>query len=217
MYSMRCPACASGQLQVVDTREAADAMRRRRACQDCGHRFTTYERRDLYKCPHCGHEEARLESSALTPQGALRRQRRCAACGRGYQTLERLARMDVQVLKADGRSEAFNRGKLYRSIMIAGAKRPISSDWAETTAIQIENELLSRDALDVESKRIADMVMERLVSLDEVAYVRYASSYFGEGGIPELLETINESRRRRERTEIERTTIPLVPADPDEP
>ena len=210
---MRCPTCNSGRLQVVDTREAAAATRRRRACQDCGNRFTTYERRDAYVCPHCGADEARVESSEVTPQRALRRHRRCAACGRGYQTLERLARMDIRVLKADGRSEIFNWGKLYRSIMIAGTKRPISSAWAEAAAIQIENELLGRDALDVESKRIADMVMERLVTLDEVAYVRYASSYFGEGGIPEMLETINESRRRREQTQIERTNLPLVPAD----
>ncbi len=124
--------------------------------------------------------------------------------------------MDIRVLKADGRSEPFNWGKLYRSIMIAGTKRPISSDWAEATAIRIENELLSHDAFDVDSKRIADMVMERLVTLDEVAYVRYASSYFGEGGIPEMLETISESRVRRERTEIERTTLPLVPEEPED-
>ena len=214
---MRCPACTSARLQVVDTREAADATRRRRACQECGHRFTTYERRDAYTCPHCGRDEARIESWEVTPQRAVRRHRRCAECGRGYQTLERLARMDIRVLKADGRSEPFNWGKLYRSIMIAGTKRPISSDWAEATAIRIENELLSHDAFDVDSKQIADMVMERLVTLDEVAYVRYASSYFGEGGIPEMLETISESRLRRERTEIERTTLPLVPEEPEDP
>ena len=211
---MRCPACTSARLQVVDTREAADATRRRRACQDCGRRFTTYERRDLFKCPHCGHDEARVESSEPASQGSLRRQRRCADCGRGYQTLERLARMDVRVLKADGRSEAFNRGKLYRSIMLAGAKRPVTSAWAEEATIQIEDALLGRDALDVPSKRIADLVMERLVTLDEVAYVRYASGYFGEGGIREMLDTINESRLRRERTEVERTNLPLVPESP---
>ena len=213
---MRCPVCTSARLQVVDTREAADATRRRRACLECAHRFTTYERRDAYSCPHCGHGEARVESSEVSPEGVLRRFRRCTDCGRGYQTLERLARMDIRVLKADGRTESFNWGKLYRSVMIAGAKRPISSDWAEATAIQIENELLSRDVLDVNSKQIADMVMERLVTRDEVAYVRYASSYFGAGGIQEMLATIGESRLRRERTEIERTTIPLVPTDPED-
>jgi transcriptional repressor NrdR len=203
-------------LQVVDTREAADATRRRRACQDCGHRFTTYERRDIFACPHCGHDEARIESWELTSQGAMRRHRRCADCGLGYQTLERLARMDIRVLKDDGRSEPFNRGKLYRSIMIAGTKRPVTSSWAEEVAIQIENDLIGRDTLDIPSKQIADQVMERLVTLDEVTYVRYASGYFGEGGIQEMLDSINDSRRRREQTEIERTNLPLVPADADD-
>ena len=214
---MRCPACASARLQVVDTREAADATRRRRACHDCGHRFTTYERRDIFACPHCGHDEARIESWELTSQGTLRRHRRCADCGLGYQTLERLARMDVRVVKDDGRREPFNRGKLYRSIMIAGTKRPVTSSWAEEAAIQIENQLLGRESLDVPSKQIADLVMERLVMLDEVTYVRYASGYFGEGGVQEMLETITESRLRRERTEIERTTLPLVPEEPEDP
>ena len=213
---MRCPSCSSGRLQVVDTREAADATRRRRACHECGHRFTTYERRDIFACPHCGHGEARIESWELTSQGAMRRHRRCADCGLGYQTLERLARMDVRVVKDDGRSEPFNRGKLYRSIMIAGTKRPVTSSWAEEAAIEIENELLGRETLDVPSKQIAGLVMERLVTLDEVTYVRYASGYFGEGGVQEMLETINESRQRRERTEIERTNLPLVPADSDD-
>ena len=146
----------------------------------------------------------------------MRRRRRCADCGLGYQTLERLARMDVRVVKDDGRSEPFNRGKLYRSIMIAGTKRPVTSSWAEEAAIEIENELLGRETLDVPSKQIAGLVMERLVTLDEVTYVRYASGYFGEGGVQEMLETINESRQRRERTEIERTNLPLVPADSDD-
>lgn len=212
---MRCPACSSARLQVVDTREAADATRRRRGCQACGHRFTTYERRDTFLCPHCGQTEARIDSWELTPQGTMRRHRRCAACGRGYQTLERLARMDIRVLKADGQSEPFNRGKLYRSIMIAGAKRPVTSAWAEEAVVQIENQLLSRDALHVPSKQIADLAMERLVTVDEVTYVRYASGYFGEGGVQEMLDTLNESRRRREQTEIERTNLPLVPADAD--
>lgn len=213
---MRCPSCSSGRLQVVDTREAADATRRRRACQECGRRFTTYERREIFTCPHCGHDEARIETWESTSQGTMRRRRRCADCGLGYQTLERLARMDIRVVKDDGRSEPFNRGKLYRSIMIAGTKRPVTSDWADEAAIEIENELLSRETLDVPSTHIADLVMERLVTLDEVTYVRYASGYFGEGGVQEMLDTINESRRRRERTEIERTNLPLVPADADD-
>ena len=125
--------------------------------------------------------------------------------------------MEVRVLKSHGRTESFNRGKLYRSVMVAGAKRPIESDWAEDTVNDIENTILTGDRLEVSSKRIADMVMERLLAVDEVAYVRYASSYFEAGGIQEMLDVINDTDRRRERTEIERTNLPLVADELDLP
>ena len=99
--------------------------------------------------------------------------------------------------------------------MVAGAKRPIESDWAEDTVNDIENTILTGDRLEVSSKRIADMVMERLLAVDEVAYVRYASSYFEAGGIQEMLDVINDTDRRRERTEIERTNLPLVAEELD--
>src|SRR5256714_11165398 len=41
---MQCPYCGSGAHRVVDSREAGDANRRRRECEHCGERFTTYER-----------------------------------------------------------------------------------------------------------------------------------------------------------------------------
>jgi len=41
---MQCPYCGSTQHRVVDSREAADAIRRRRQCAECDQRFTTYER-----------------------------------------------------------------------------------------------------------------------------------------------------------------------------
>jgi transcriptional repressor NrdR len=43
---MQCPFCGSTQHRVVDSREAADAIRRRRQCESCDQRFTTYERAD---------------------------------------------------------------------------------------------------------------------------------------------------------------------------
>jgi transcriptional repressor NrdR len=40
---MRCPYCSKEDSKVIDTRESEEAIRRRRECLDCGHRFTTYE------------------------------------------------------------------------------------------------------------------------------------------------------------------------------
>jgi transcriptional repressor NrdR len=41
---MKCPFCASTNSRVIDTRSAEGGVRRRRECEDCGRRFTTYER-----------------------------------------------------------------------------------------------------------------------------------------------------------------------------
>ena len=211
---MQYQACESQRLKVVDSRDSTRSIRRRRSCLDCGHRFTTYERLELYMCARCGCDDGRIEAFDLNSGGAWRR-RRCANCGFVYETQERLSAMEVRVLKSHGRTEPFNRGKLYRSVMVAGAKRPIESDWAEDAVNDIENTILTGDRLEVSSKRIADMVMERLLAVDEVAYVRYASSYFEAGGIQEMLDVINDTDRRRERTEIERTNLPLVAEELD--
>ena len=209
---MRCPSCGSPSLQVVDSREAADAIRRRRSCQDCDHRFTTYERRDVFNCPICSEDDSRIEKT-MSVFGGTSRRRRCGGCRFVYETHERLAGMEIRVLKLSGKRELFHRGKLYRSVMVAGAKRDVESGWAESAVNDIENKILEGGQSEVSSKLIAEMVMERLVTLDEVAYVRYASSYFEEGGISEMLDVINGTRRLRERTEIERTNMRLVPSD----
>ncbi len=210
--AVRCPSCESPSLQVVDSREAADAVRRRRACQDCGHRFTTYERRGVFNCPRCLEDDSRIEKT-MSISGGTSRHRKCGGCGFVYETHERLVGLEVHVLKASGRRERFHRGKLYRSVMVAGAKRDIESPWAESVVNEIENTIVEGGQSEVSSKLIARMVMERLVSQDEVAYVRYASSYFEAGGIAEMLDVINETRHRRERTEIERTNLRLVPSE----
>ncbi len=210
---MRCVQCESPRLHVVDSRNAGQAIRRRRACEACGARFTTYERRESYVCPRCGADDARVQASTRTDAGTARR-RRCGACSFRFETLERLAHLEVRVRKAGGGSEPFNRGKLYRSIMVAGAKRPaVSSTWAEATVNDIDRSVLDSGASEVASARVASLVMERLVTRDEVAYVRYASSYFEQDGIQEMLDVINQSRRVREQMEIERSNLPLVPSD----
>lgn len=44
---MKCPKCSTDKLGVVDTRTESDSIRRRRECQECNHRFTTFERIEL--------------------------------------------------------------------------------------------------------------------------------------------------------------------------
>lgn len=44
---MRCPRCTSDKSAVVDSRGEESSIRRRRECQGCGFRFTTFERAEL--------------------------------------------------------------------------------------------------------------------------------------------------------------------------
>ena len=212
---MRCPHCGSTNLQVIDSREAPEAVRRRRECEH-GHRFTTYERHEAFVCPRCGAAESRLEQVEPTARGVQRR-RRCAECGLNYVTVERFERSDLSVVKSDGRREPFNRDKLFQSLRSACAKRPVPVERIQVAVDDIETALFDSNRAEIESGEIATMVVERLISLDEVAYVRYASGYLEAGGIDGLLDVIREALRRRELESIRRTHIPLVPDEREPP
>lgn len=129
---MPCPFCGAEDTRVIDTRQVGDAVRRRRECQACRQRFTTYER---------------------------------------------VAKASILVVKRDGRREEFDRQKLYEGLRRACAKRPISTEALDQVVDQIENRLCNLGQVEVPSRVIGEMVMERLKDLDGVAYVRFASVY----------------------------------------
>ncbi|MBC7237832.1 MAG: transcriptional repressor NrdR [Chloroflexi bacterium] len=129
---MKCPFCGATDSRVVDTREVGDAIRRRRECQSCQQRFTTYEQ---------------------------------------------VAKVNLLIVKRDGRREPFDRQKLTEGIWKACAKRPISSEQIEQLVSNIESNLYNLGKSEVPSRIVGEMVMERLRELDDVAYVRFASVY----------------------------------------
>jgi len=210
---VRCPECASPHLQVVDSRDTPDGVRRRRVCAQ-GHRFTTYERRELFHCPACGATESRIDSASIEPSGVHRR-RQCAACNAYYDTREGVLRQTPTVVKLDGRHEAFNRGKLFASLRTATSKRGIATETLEAAVDGIEAALENTGRPEVDTRAISRMAMGRLLLLDDVAYVRYASNYLGAGDIDDMLEVIREARARRERESIRQTHQPLVPDEAD--
>ena len=121
---MRCPVCQSNSLRVIDSRDTADAVRRRRQCEDCSHRFTTYERLEAMRCPRCSSPDTRVMQASELAQ-SVRRQRECAECGNRFLTSERVDPRGFVVVKRDGRREEFNHGKLLEKIRIACTKRPV--------------------------------------------------------------------------------------------
>lgn len=129
---MKCPFCRKSDTKVLESREAENSLRRRRECEKCGKRFTTYER---------------IETTNLL------------------------------VIKRNGAREQYSREKLSNGIKHSTEKRPISSAQFERLIDDIEEELKKSRSGEVTSKRIGELVMQKLKKLDKIAYIRFASVY----------------------------------------
>ncbi|MEE8549090.1 MAG: transcriptional regulator NrdR [Alphaproteobacteria bacterium] len=130
------------------------------------------------RCPFCGHADTHVKDSRPTEDNAtIRRRRACAACGSRWTTFERVFRRELTVLKKNGQRAVFDRDKLARSIHIAVRKRPIDDEQVERIVNGIQRRLESSGESDIPTPMIGEMVMDALASLDQVAYVRFASVY----------------------------------------
>lgn len=145
------------------------------------------------RCPKCDHVEDRVVDSRLSRGGrAIRRRRECLSCGGRFTTYEHIEHEPLTVLKSSGAIEPFDRAKLLRSIGIACAKRPVSLSEIEEIVDGIEEELDGSDEREVMSQRVGELVMSHLRSLDQVAYVRFASVYRNFQDMTEFMEEVRE-------------------------
>ena len=130
------------------------------------------------RCPFCGHDETQVKDSRPSEDGAaIRRRRLCPACEGRFTTFERVQLRELTILKRSGRRTPFDREKLMRSISIALRKRPVDPDRVEKMVSGIVRQLESLGETEIPSHVVGEMLMKALKSLDEVAYVRYASVY----------------------------------------
>lgn len=130
------------------------------------------------RCPKCGCQDDKVIDSRASREGAtIRRRRQCIACGYRYTTYEEIERAGLVVLKRDGRREEFSKEKLLSGLRKACQKRPISPKVIEDMVEGIVNEITDQYEREVPAEVIGKLVMEGLRSLDQVAYVRFASVY----------------------------------------
>lgn len=130
------------------------------------------------KCPYCGKDDDRVVDTRSRDDGkAIRRRRCCLQCGRRFITIEEIEDKVRYVIKADGRREPYDRRKLMKGIQIACIKRPVSIQQIEEIVERIESEIAYDFLKEIESRKLGELVTERLRELDEVAYVRFASVY----------------------------------------
>ena len=130
------------------------------------------------KCPHCGFKEDKVvDSRATQEEFAIRRRRECLKCGKRFTTYEYVEEVSLVVIKKDSRREPFDRKKVLAGIMKACEKRPISLEKMEEVATWVERAIQKKSDREVQATRIGELVMEKLKSMDDVAYVRFASVY----------------------------------------
>ena len=130
------------------------------------------------KCPFCGNPESKVVDSRPTDEGdSIRRRRECLECRKRFTTYETIERVPIVVIKKDGSRQAFDRNKLIGSMLKSCEKRSVPLGTLEGIADEIELTLQNDMAKEVSSTDIGNMVMEKLKTVDEVAYVRFASVY----------------------------------------
>ena len=130
------------------------------------------------RCPFCGSPDSQVKDSRPSEDGAVfRRRRLCPDCGGRFTTFERVQLRELTIVKRSGRRTPFDREKLMRSISIALRKRPVDPERVEKMVSGIVRQLESMGEIEVPSMVVGEMAMKALKTLDEVAYVHFASVY----------------------------------------
>ncbi|HET9595851.1 MAG TPA: transcriptional regulator NrdR [Anaeromyxobacteraceae bacterium] len=150
------------------------------------------------RCPWCAHLEDKVVDSREAQDGqATRRRRECLGCGRRFTTYERIEDVLPQVVKKDGRREAFDRRKIVEGLLRACQKRPVSRERIDELVSAVERRMQELGEREVPSHVVGEAVMERLRDLDQVAYVRFASVYRAFADVGEFMSELEGLVKKR--------------------
>ena len=130
------------------------------------------------RCPFCGDLESKVVDSRHSEDGlSIRRRRECLKCQRRFTTYEIVESLPIIVVKRDGTHQSFDRNKILNAMVRAFDKRKVEISELERIATEIEQTLQNTLEREVTTDKIGEMVMARIKSIDEVAYIRFASVY----------------------------------------
>ena len=130
------------------------------------------------KCPYCGSKDTEVvETRDNEDLETIRRRRSCLKCEKRFTTYERVENVNLVVIKKDRKREQFNRDKLRNGIIRSCEKTRVPIEAIEKIVTEIERELRGADSIEVESRKIGQMVASRLKKLDKVAYIRFSSVF----------------------------------------
>lgn len=132
----------------------------------------------IMKCPFCNHDNTRvIDSRPAEDNSTIRRRRACDECGKRFTTYEKVETIPMIIIKKDDNRETYERSKIEAGVLRACHKRPVSARQITELVDQVENEITNLEEKEIPSGMIGELVMDKLKSLDAVAYVRFASVY----------------------------------------
>lgn len=132
----------------------------------------------IMKCPYCGNPDTRvIDSRPAEDNNSIRRRRSCDECGKRFTTYEKVETIPLIVIKKDNNREQYDRSKIENGVLSACYKRPVPASEIQKTIDAIELEIFNREEKEIPSREIGQIVMDKLMTLDPVAYVRFASVY----------------------------------------
>ena len=157
------------------------------------------------RCIKCGSQKDKVVDSRMSKDGTtIRRRRECLSCNYRYTTYEQIERTELRVIKKDGSREALNREKLFRGLVKACEKRPVSMDRLDRAVEEILTELHKDHLSEVPSHIIGAKVMDKLHEIDPVAYVRYVSVYRQFDNVGEFISEIQALEKKALRDHMQR-------------
>ncbi len=149
-------------------------------------------------CPFCGFKEDRVIDSRESKEGdVIRRRRECLQCLRRFTTYERIDEVPYMVVKKDGRREKFDRQKVLSGLLKACEKRPVSMTKLAELVDEVEGMLADRADREISTTEVGEMLMRRLITLDKIAYVRFASVYRDFQDVEAFLSELKDLMRQK--------------------
>lgn len=151
------------------------------------------------RCPNCGTlEDKVLESRTMINGESIRRRRECLSCGYRFTSYERIDEKPFMVVKRDGRRQPFDRQKLEKGIERALEKRPVSTNMVEQFSNDIEDLAIKqgKEAREITTAKLGELVLEKLYTIDKVAYIRFASVYRHFETLDEFIKEVKNIEKR---------------------
>ncbi|WP_317368537.1 transcriptional regulator NrdR [uncultured Tyzzerella sp.] len=145
------------------------------------------------RCPFCYNEDTKvIDTRSIEDNTIIKRRRLCEKCNERFNTYEKLDIIPISVVKRDMTREPFDTNKLLKGILLACNKRPIPMNDIEQVVKEIENKIYTTTKKEINSQDIGEIAIEKLKTLDPIAYVRFASVYKEFKDIDSFMEEVRK-------------------------